>query len=221
MLINKVFIIAEAGINHNGDVKTAKKLIYLAKQAGADAIKFQLFNTKYFINQKKLLKTYKRFKNLELKMSEWQILKNYAKKLKIIFFFSIFDEKSLNLNKKLKLRLVKIPSGEINNIKLIKEINKSKANVIASTGMSSLKEIKNAVRILKNCKISLLHCLSEYPAKIENLNLNFINVLKKVSRVSKVGFSDHSDSIILPSTAVSMGARIIEKHFTHNRIKAW
>ena len=113
--------------------------------------------------------------------------------------------------------MVKIPSGEINNIKLLKEINKSKANVIASTGMSSLKEIKNAVRILKNCKISLLHCLSEYPAKIENLNLNFINVLKKVSRVSKVGFSDHSDSIILPSTAVSMGARIIEKHFTHNR----
>ena len=83
MLINKVFIIAEAGINHNGDVKTAKKLIYLAKQAGADAIKFQLFNTKYFINQKKLLKTYKRFKNLELKMSEWQILKNY------FFFFNI------------------------------------------------------------------------------------------------------------------------------------
>ena len=216
-MTDRVFIIAEAGINHNGNYKTAKKLIYLAKHAGADAVKFQLFNTEKFINKLKYPKIYKRFKRLEFKLSEWNKLKKYSKKIKIKFFFSIFDEQSLLLNKKLNIDLIKIPSGEINNIKLLKKINLEKKEVIVSTGMSNIKEIKKALKTLKNCKINLLHCLSEYPAKIKNLNLNFLNSLKKFSGVDKIGFSDHSDNITLPSVAVSLGSKVIEKHFTHNK----
>lgn len=216
-MTDRVFIIAEAGINHNGNYKTARKLIYLAKHAGADAVKFQLFNTEKFINKSIYPKIYKRFKKLEFKVSEWNSLKKYSKKMKIKFFFSIFDEQSLILNNKLKIDLIKIPSGEITNIKLLEKINLEKKEVIVSTGMSNINEIKSALKTLKNCKINLLHCLSEYPAKIENLNLNFLNSLKKIPGVSKIGFSDHSDNITLPSVAVGLGSKIIEKHFTHNK----
>ena len=216
-MVDKVFIIAEAGINHNGNFKTAKKLIFLSKKAGADAVKFQLFNTDYFINRDKMPKVYNRFKNLEFKYSEWQKLKTYAKKIKIKFFFSVFDEQSVALCKKMQINLIKVPSGEINNENLLKLINKNKCDVIVSTGMSSFYEIKNAVKILKNCNISLLHCLSEYPTKTKNLNLNFIKTLKEIPRISRIGFSDHSNSVVLPSVSVALGAKIIEKHFTHNK----
>ena len=137
--------------------------------------------------------------------------------MKIKFFFSIFDEQSLLLNKKLNIDLIKIPSAEIDKKKVLKKINLEKKEVIVSTGMSNINEIKKALKTLKNCKINLLHCLSEYPAKIENLNLNFLNSFKKFPGVNKIGFSDHSDNITLPSVAVTLGSKIIEKHFTHNK----
>ena len=123
----------------------------------------------------------------------------------------------MQVNKKLNINIIKIPSGEISNIKLLRKINQEKKEVIVSTGMSNMNEIKKALKTLKNCKVNLLHCLSEYPARIDKLNLNFLKTLKKFPDVNEIGFSDHSNNIILPSIAVSLGSKIIEKHFTHNK----
>ncbi len=214
--MKKVFIIAEAGINHNGKIKLAKKLIDIASKAKADAVKFQLFNTDYFIHKKKLSKIYKIFKNLEFSEKTWKNIINYAKKKKIKIFFSIFDIPSLKILQKLNIKIIKIPSGEINNIDLLKMINKKKYKVILSTGMATINEIKLSLKILKNCEISVLHCVSEYPAQLEKLNLNFITKLKKLYNCP-IGFSDHTNEINASSIAVAKGARIVEKHFTYNK----
>ena len=168
--MKKVFIIAEAGINHNGKIYLAKKLIDIAKTAEVDAIKFQLFNTKNFINKKKLPKVFKIFQNLEFSEIVWKRILKYAKKRGLKLFFSIFDISSLYLLQKLNIKLVKIPSGEINNHYLLNEINKKKLNVILSTGMAKMDEIKFAVKILKNCNVKILHCVSEYPTENHKLS---------------------------------------------------
>lgn len=214
--MKKVFIIAEAGINHNGKIKLAKKLIDIASKAKADAVKFQLFNTDYFIHKKKLPKIYRIFKKLEFSEKTWKNIIYYAKKKKIKIFFSIFDIPSLKILQKLNIKIIKIPSGEINNIDLLKMINKKKYKVILSTGMATINEIKLSLKILKNCEISVLHCVSEYPAQLEKLNLNFITKLKKLYNCP-IGFSDHTNEINASSIAVAKGARIVEKHFTYNK----
>lgn len=214
--MSKVFIIGEAGINHDGKVHIAKKLINIAKKAGVDAIKFQLFKSDDFINKIKLERYHKFFKKLEFSEKEWTKILNHAKKKRLKLFFSIFDIPSLKTIQKFKLKLVKIPSGEINNHLLLKEVNKKRLDVILSTGMSTLKEISESLKILKNCKKKILHCISEYPTKIEKLNLNFIKQLKKKFNL-EIGFSDHTSGILESNIAVAVGATIIEKHFTHNK----
>lgn len=215
-----ILIIAEAGINHNGKLKNAKKLINIAKNSGADFVKFQIFNTKHFINKKifnkkiNFKKVYNRFSNLEFSFKEWQALIDYANRKKIKIFFSIFDEQSLILLTKLGINIVKIPSGEITNITLLKLVNKFKFKTILSTGMSTLGEIKSAIRLLKNCTVEVLHCVSEYPTI--NANLSKINYLKKKLK-KNIGFSDHTTCIITPALAVISGAHIIEKHFTFDK----
>ena len=118
--------------------------------------------------------------------------------------------------KQLKINLIKIPSGEINNFELLKNVSKTKKEVIISTGMSNEKDISNAIQILKKNKLSVLHCVSEYPVNLKNNNLNYLKTLNKNEFLHSIGFSDHSKSTILPSVAVALGAQIIEKHITYN-----
>ena len=223
---NKTIIIAEAGINHNGNINLAKQLIDIASKAGADYVKFQSFdvdnmmlkNTKIASYQKRNLKNnitqYKMLKKYQLADSSHKELSKYSKKKKIKFLSTAFDEKSLRLLKKYKLDYIKIPSGEITNYPFLKQISKLKKKVLLSTGMATLVEIKQALKVLKKKKndLTILHCTSDYPANLKDLNLNFIKRLKKFGY--SVGYSDHSSSIITPSIAVSLGCKVVEKHFT-------
>ena len=246
------YVIAEAGVNHNGNYNLAKKLIKEASICKADAVKFQIFdasvlttnNTPLAFYQKKNLKRnisqLKMLKNLELSSENFIKLKNYAKKLNIDFLVSIFDEKSLKFaEKELKCRTIKIPSGEITNFFLLKDLNLKRYNIILSTGMSNLKEIaeslnvisrnkvfsitKNKIKILNKTKhsflkkkIFLLHCISDYPAEKKYLNLNSIKTLFEGFQLP-VGFSDHSKGSLASCLAVAKGALVIEKHFTLNK----
>ena len=223
---NRTIVIAEAGVNHNGDVNIAKKLIDIASKSGADYVKFQTFdvdhlilkNTRTAIYQKRNLKSnisqYLMLKKYQLAENNYKELINFSKKKKIKFLSTAFDLKSLNFLKKFKLDYIKIPSGEITNLPFLKEIAKLNKKILLSTGMASVKEIKQALKVLgsKKKNITIMHCTSDYPANLNDLNLNFIKELKKFGY--QVGYSDHSSSVITPSIAVSLGSKVIEKHFT-------
>ena len=225
----KTIVIAEAGVNHNGSLKIAKKLIDVAAIAEADYVKFQTYdvdslilkNTRTADYQKKNLRSkisqYKMLKKYQLSEKDQIELKKYAKKKKIKFLSSVFDIKSLNFLKKINLDYVKIPSGEITNYPLLKEISNLKTKIILSTGMATVNEIKAALKVLreKKKKITILHCSSDYPVKLENLNLAFIKKLKLLGY--NIGYSDHSKSVLTPSIAVALGCKVIEKHFTLSR----
>lgn len=225
----KTIIIAEAGVNHNGKIKIAKKLVDAAAVAKADYVKFQTYdadslilkNAKTADYQKKNLGSnisqYKMLKNYQLSEKNQIELKRYAEKKKIKFLSSIFDIKSLKFLKKLNLDFIKIPSGEITNYPLLKEISNLKTKIILSTGMANFNEIKAALKVLKNKKkkITILHCSSDYPAELKNLNLAFLKKLKLLGY--NIGYSDHSKSILTPSIAVALGCKVIEKHFTLSR----
>tara|TARA_B100000795_G_scaffold270038_1_gene262103 strand:- start:7767 stop:8774 length:1008 start_codon:yes stop_codon:yes gene_type:complete len=226
---NQIIVIAEAGVNHNGDMSIAKKLIDTASKAQADYVKFQTYdvdslilkNTKSAAYQKKNLGSdisqYEMLKKYQLSEKDQINLKKYAKKKKIKFLSTAFDLKSLYFLKKLKLDFIKIPSGEITNYPLLKEASYSKKKILLSTGMATFKEIKSAIEVLKKKKSSLivLHCSSDYPADLKNLNLTFLKKLKNLGY--DVGYSDHSASILTPSIAVALGCKVIEKHFTLSR----
>tara|TARA_B100000963_G_scaffold243985_1_gene213674 strand:- start:9345 stop:10328 length:984 start_codon:yes stop_codon:yes gene_type:complete len=219
-LKNKVKIIAEAGLNHNGDFKKLIKLIDIAKSVDADYVKFQLFTTENFINQKfnhkkiNYKKLYQRFKSLEFSLEKWKKAIKHADSIGIKIFFSVFDKESCDILKKLKISLIKIPSGEINNYDLLKKINKSGKKVILSTGMSNLFEIQKALKHLNKCKVILMHCVSEYPTL--KPNLNNIKLLQKKFKL-EVGYSDHTPDVITPALSVIAGASYVEKHFTYNK----
>lgn len=230
---NKVIIIAEAGVNHNGKLSLAKKLIEEASKSGADYVKFQTYNldeliiknTKPTIYQRKSLKKnlsqYDILKKYELKKEWYKKLILHSKKNNIKLISSPFDIKSIKFLKKLKLDYLKVPSGEINNLPYLKALGKLKKKVILSTGMSDLYEIQDAVNILKKEglskeKINILHCHSDYPSKPKNLNLRSILFLKEKLRLN-VGYSDHSLGIEAAIVAVAYGAKIIEKHLTLNK----
>ena len=226
---HSVFIIAELGINHNGDIQIAKELINAAKKAGADAIKFQTFRTEEFMSDKnveysyfengiqKTEKMYDMFKRLELPYHWHKELYDYAYNVGVIPFTSIADLKSYEFLKTINNPIIKLASEDLINIDLLKGIADSEEPVILSTGMADEKEIDIALKILKNKKdIILLHCVSLYPTPIENLNLKRMKILSdKFGLIT--GFSDHSRSLISGAAAVSMGAKIIEKHFTLDR----
>ena len=228
----KTFIIAEAGVNHNGSLKVAKKLIDYAALAKADAIKFQSFKTSELVSvyakkmshQKRAEKKLSQFdllKKLELTPLDHIILQKYCKKKKIIFLSSAFDIPSLKLLKKIKIPIFKIPSSEINNLPYLKVAGSYNKPTILSTGMSDIKEIGIAVKTLKkyglkNKNLFLLHCTSQYPADYKNLNLNAIKTLKDKFNV-RVGYSDHSRGLTIPLALASHNLSIYEKHFTLSR----
>jgi N,N'-diacetyllegionaminate synthase len=229
----KTIIIAEAGINHNGKIQLAKKLILAAANAGANYIKFQTYKTENMIvpnsklasyqknNMKKSQSQFEMLKKYELKENFYKILIKYAKSKKIKFLSSPFDTESISFLNKLNLDFIKIPSGEIDNYPYLKTLGKLNTKIILSTGMSDLNEVNNAIKILKKYgtnkkNISILHCHSAYPSHLSNLNLNVIQTLKKKFNL-RIGFSDHSDGINAAVIAVALGAEIIEKHLTLNR----
>lgn len=227
----KTFIIAEGGVNHNGDLRLAYKIIDAAKFAGADAIKFQAYITdEICIKNSKLAKYQKKtkfnsqydlLKKYELKTSQILKLAKYAQKKKINFLLSFFDTKSLELATRLNLKYIKIPSGEINNFLLLKKAAKLKKKIIFSTGMASKAEIFKTKKYLNknglsDKKIIILYCVSSYPTKFEEIYLPEIKFYKKKYKV-RVGFSDHSMGIEASMASILFGATVIEKHLTLNR----
>ena len=230
MNFNKVFIIAEAGVNHNGSINLAKKLIDAAVASGADAVKFQTFKaenlaTKYAkkANYQKNLTNQKEsqfdmLKKLELSKEMHTELINYSKIKDIKFLSSPFDFESIELLKDLGLKIFKIPSGEITNLPYLRHIGKLNKKIILSTGMSNIDEVKTALDILINSgtkkkNITVLHANTEYPTPMEDVNLKAMLTIGKELEVN-FGYSDHTLGIEVDIAAVAMGAKCIEKHFT-------
>ena len=211
----KILKIAEIGCNHNNNFRQCSKLIDVAKKTGFDAVKFQLFKANELVP--KNTKGYKILSKYELN-EEWiRKISKYCKKKKILFACSPFYKEAVDLLVKYKCDILKIASPEIKNLQLLEYASKTEIPLIISTGDSSIKIIENAKKLLnkKNKKInSFLHCVSEYPTKIKNLNLLNINYLKNKLNGYQVGFSDHSLGIDACVNAVSLGASIIEKHIT-------
>ncbi len=225
---NHVFIVAEVGVNHNGGLDTAKKMIDIAKSVGCDAVKFQSFKAEKVISSKAALAPYQQnaiegissqldmVRNLEFGREEHIALMDYCRQKDIIFLSSAFDEDSADMLEELGIEAFKIPSGEITNIPLLRHIAYKHLPIILSTGMSTLNEIVEAVNAITSCgnsEIILLHCVSAYPAPIEEVNLKAMNTLKERFSLP-VGFSDHTEGIVASIAAVALGAQVIEKHFT-------
>lgn len=228
-----VFIIAEAGVNHNGSLDLAKKLIDAACYAGADAVKFQTFKATNLATKSSQKALYQKentsteetqldmLKKLELNKKEHQELISYCNHKKIIFLSSTFDLESIDLLNELGLKIFKIPSGEITNFLYLKHIGKLNKKIILSTGMSNMDEIKNALEILINSgttknNITVLHANTEYPTPMEDVNLKAMVSIGKELDI-KFGYSDHTLGIEVDIAAVAMGAICIEKHFTLDR----
>lgn len=228
---NKIIIIAEAGVNHNGDLQIAKELIDVAANAGADYVKFQTFKACSLVVRSATKADYQKnndinstdtqyemLKKLELPESWHYELKDYSKLKGIKFLSTGFDEQSIDFLEKLDVDLFKIPSGEITNKPFLLHIAKKKKPIIISTGMASMLEIKSALDIfiqegIKKEQITILHCNTQYPTPFCDVNLLVMNVINKELDV-KVGYSDHTLGIEVPIAAVALGAVVIEKHFT-------
>jgi N-acetylneuraminate synthase/N,N'-diacetyllegionaminate synthase len=222
-----VFIIAEAGVNHNGSLKLAKRMIDVAKEAGADAVKFQTYNTEALITlnapkaeyQKKTVPVksqYEMLKSLELSSEVFKELFNYCRHKKIIFFSTPFDLKSADFLNKLRVPAFKISSGELTNVPLLEQISRFGKPIILSTGMATILEIEEAVKTIyafNNRRLVLLHCTSNYPAEFKNVNLKAMQTMQKMFKLP-VGYSDHTNGVEVAVAAVALGAAVIEKHFT-------
>ncbi|TXT30682.1 MAG: N-acetylneuraminate synthase [Chitinophagaceae bacterium] len=232
--MSKVIIIAEAGVNHNGDIELAKKLIDVAVDAGVDYVKFQTFKSEGLVSkfakkaayqientQDAVESQFQMLKKLELSRSQHFELVQYCNSKNISFFSTAFDLDSLSFLKELGLKIVKIPSGEITNLPYLRKASSLFKEVIISTGMSSMLEIKEALDvflqagILKN-NITILHCNTEYPTPMSDVNLNAMLAIQTMFGV-KVGYSDHTMGIEVPIAAVALGGKLIEKHFTLDR----
>ena len=225
---SKIYIIAEAGVNHNGSFVLAKKLALVAKEAGADAVKFQTFKAEKLVTKGAAKAEYQventgnddsqysMLKKLELSYDEFVQLKEYCDEIGIEFLSTPFDLDSLEFLDRLGIKLFKIPSGEITNYPYLVKIAETGKPVILSTGMSTMREVKEAVEVLKEHgtkDISLLHCTTEYPAPVEAINLRAMQTMRNILGLS-VGYSDHTEGTEIPVAVVAMGAEIIEKHFT-------
>lgn len=221
------FIIAEIGINHNGDIDLCKKLIIMAKKAGCDAVKFQKRNIDK-VYTKEQLDLYRESpwgktnreqkKGLEFEFKDYKIIDKFCKKQKIQWFASAWDLDSLNFLKKFKLKYNKVASAMIIDKKFLDQVAKQNKYTFISTGMSSLKNIEDAVKIFKKnkCPYELMHCVSTYPMRDEDANLNTIYTLKKKFNC-KVGYSGHENGIAISVAAATMGASSIERHITLDR----
>lgn len=226
-----VYIIAEAGVNHNGSVEIAKKMVEKAKEAQVDAIKFQTFITEKEISKKVAMAEYQKkntgeeitqyemVKRLELEFENFVEIKNYCDEKEIDFLSTPYDYKSAAFLNDI-VNVFKIPSGEITNLPFIEYIARFNKPIILSTGMSYLSEIEKAIGIIKenqnNVELYILHCTSNYPCPMLEVNLKAMNTLGNAFKIP-VGYSDHTLGIEIPIAAVALGASIIEKHFTLNR----
>ena len=227
------FIIAEAGVNHNGSIKIAKKMIDVAAKAGADAVKFQSFLTDEIILKKAPKATYhKRTTGSDKELSWYDLLKSqemnfkmhvelikHCKKRKILFLSTPYDEKSSDILERLGIKAFKIASTDNNNVKLLKHIAIKKIPIILSTGMMDEKTLKQSIKVINksgNKKIALLQCTSNYPCRIKDAHLGLIQEFKKKFKIP-VGFSDHTEGDFASIIATTLGASIIEKHFTLNK----
>lgn len=226
-----VFIIAEAGVNHNGSIELAKHLIDIAAEADADAVKFQTFVAEEGVSKNAPKAEYQKqttdsfesqldmVKKLELSKADHKELMNYTKHKKIMFLSTPFDNGSIDLLVELGIPLIKISSGEITNHPFLKYIAKNGLPIILSTGMSTLEEVAEAVSVIKEagCKyLTLLHCTSNYPARVGDCNLLAMKTMADTFGVP-VGYSDHTPGIYVALAAAAMGACVIEKHFTLDR----
>ena len=226
--LKKVFIIAEAGDNHNGDYDTALKLVDKAVEAGADCVKFQTFVTERVISklaekadyQKESTGTgesqYEMVKKLELSFEQFRQIKKYCEQKKIMFLSTPFDLESIDFLQEIDIPFWKIPSGEITNLPYLEKIAHTGKDIIMSTGMCTIEEIQKAIDILKKNgagKMTLLHCNTEYPTPYEDVNLRAMKTMAETFGV-EVGYSDHTKGIEVPIAAAAMGAVVIEKHFT-------
>jgi N-acetylneuraminate synthase/N,N'-diacetyllegionaminate synthase len=232
--IEHVYIIAEAGVNHNGDMQKAIELIEAAYQAGADAVKFQSFKADKLVSKaaKKAKyqsenmgdgdnSQYNMLKFLELNEEDHSTLIKECEKRGIQFLSTAFDADGIDFLDKLGLPFFKSPSGEITNYPYLKRLAKKKKPVVLSTGMADMKEIKAAIEVLTEHgldkkDITVLHCNTEYPTPMEDVNLNAMNTIGDELGV-QVGYSDHTLGIEVPIAAVALGAKVIEKHFTLDR----
>lgn len=228
----RVTIIAEAGVNHDGDYSRAIELIDAAAECGADFVKFQTFKSDKLVSKSAPLADYQSktasydnqsimLKKLELKYEWHQDLVEHAGRKSIGFLSTPFDYESIIFLSQLGLDLFKIPSGEINNLPYLREIGKIGKKVILSTGMANLGEVEAAIRALISSgldrdKITLLHCTTEYPAPLCEVNLSVMNTLRVAFNLP-VGYSDHTEGIAISIAAAALGARVIEKHFTLDR----
>ena len=256
IISDKIFIIAEAGVNHNGSLDFAKKMVDAAKASAANAVKFQTFRTEDFVCKHAPKADYQiratsdaesqylMLKSLELSENAQIDLLNYCKKQNILFLSSPFDLRSADfLMHDLNLSLLKLGSGEITNLPLLLKIAKASVSLILSTGMSTMGDVENALAVLsfgylfsnnqgipslEHClavyqsdegqkilreKVALLHCITEYPAPVKNVNLKAMNTLRQAFNLT-VGYSDHTLGLTVPIASAALGAQIIEKHFT-------
>ncbi|MBT4347786.1 MAG: N-acetylneuraminate synthase [Methylococcales bacterium] len=228
--MSKVFIIAEAGVNHNGSTELAKKLIDVAVHSGADAIKFQTFKAENLVSKKAQKAEYQKqttdskesqfemIKKLELDVDTHQALMAYCAEKNILFLSTPFDHDSINLLNKLGLDIFKIPSGEITNSPYLKQIGALNKQVILSTGMANLGEIEAALAVLVSAgtqrkRITVLHANTMYPTPMEDVNLKAMQTIGQAFDIA-YGYSDHTLGIEVDIAAVAMGASVIEKHFT-------
>ena len=209
------FIIAEAGSNHDGEIEKVKKLIDIAADAGVDAVKFQAFKADKLFNTEEIVK---KLKKIEFKEDWYLEIFEYAHSKGIILLFSVFDEKSVDILSNYDMSAYKIASYELLHFPLLEEIIKKNKPIILSTGMANQLEVEKVINWIKSRgydQIMVMHCVSQYPAQIEDVNLKSITALKEYNM--PVGFSDHTLGIYASIAAVAMGSNIIEKHFTINR----
>ncbi|MFT6778862.1 MAG: N,N'-diacetyllegionaminate synthase [Paraglaciecola sp.] len=229
----RTLIIAEAGVNHNGDMDLARQLIIVAAEAGADVVKFQTFNADHLVTKNAIKADYQNkttdasesqydmIRKLELSREMHEELMNYCQTYDIEFYSTGFDIESLNLLVELGLNSFKIPSGEITNLPYLRHIGKYGYRVILSTGMATLGEIEQALYVLEQSgtsrdRITVLHCSTEYPTPMKDVNLRAMCTIRDAFKVS-VGYSDHTQGIEVATAAVALGATVIEKHFTLDR----
>jgi N,N'-diacetyllegionaminate synthase len=232
-MVNKTIIIAEAGVNHNGDIKLAKELIDVAAEAGADYVKFQTFKADKLVSKEARMAEYQAnnmqdsdslqynmLKRLELDETQHYELLRYANSKGIKFLSTGFDEESVDFLERLGIDLFKIPSGEITNLPYLQHVASKNKPVILSTGMANISEIEAALDVLlqqqPNLDLTVLHCNTEYPTPMEDVNLMAMNTIGATFGV-KIGYSDHTLGIEVPIAAVALGAKVIEKHFTVDR----
>lgn len=231
---NRTIIIAEAGVNHNGDINKAKELILVAAEAGVDYVKFQSFVAEKLVSPEAKKADYQArnigdsddlqfqmLKNLELSHENHLILMDYCAQKQIKFLSTAFDVDGVHYLDSLGLEIFKIPSGEITNYPYLKAIAQKKKPIVLSTGMASLGEIEEALNILIKYNtsretITVLHCNTEYPTPMQDVNLKAMLTIGNALGV-KIGYSDHTLGIEVPTAAVALGATIIEKHFTLDR----